>query len=552
MGKKEVKKDLVEKEEVKEEVETTTESVEEKVENTTESLEEKEVESTESVEEKEEVKADIESEVISAVVEEKEETTESEKKEENKVTESKETEKDIKIKKEIKSENRTLVILALVALFLIFGLVIVFVNIKPKNNSNGTEEEIYTELSTDENRKVLETALDNLKSEEKYVITTYLTMGSEGSSYIDIVEPNGSYTMYNIEDDSKAFQELVAESETGVAEGYIMNDYLDKDGNLYFLSDSYDADGNSVLEAYKTPDEYGKLTKERTTMYAEWVVPNLTDIEFKETVETDFGVGTVNMDVYEGVLSSDIVKKILGHGSSTLYETVSNSTESEGMKKLMGWLKEDSDFSLYFSDANVILGIVDDKLVYMNLEVGGLCTRMYLTKCVLLGDIVDDYIMEEYPVTENALSYEDIYSDIGEMALDYDNIEDLYDALYSGTVTDDSLNAYMSQMYENYEYYMTDDANTYIFDGNAWYDMNGNVANITENEDGTFTTEDGKVLNKLDLAGSGNSLEVTGTEETSVEDTEVTVDENAVSNTEDTEVTVDENVVSDTEETQVE
>lgn len=546
MSKKEVKEDLVEKEVVKEEVEETTEPVEEKVEveETTEPVEETSEETVE--EEKEEVKADIESEVFSAV-EEKEETTEPEKKEETKDTEIKETEKDIKIKKEIKSENRTLVILALVALFLVVGLVILFVTTKPKNNPNETEGEIYTELSTDENRKVLETALDNLKSEEKYVITTYLTMGSDGSSYIDIVEPNGSYTMYNMEDDSKAFQELVAESETGVAEGYIMNDYLDKDGNLYFLSDSYDEEGNSVLEAYKTPDEYGKLTKERTTMYAEWVVPNLTDIEFKETVDTDFGVGTVNMDVYEGVLSSDIVKKILGHGSSTLYETVSNSTESEGMKKLMGWLKEDSDFSLYFSDANVILGIVDDKLVYMNLEVGGLGTRMYLTKCVLLGDIVDDYIMEEYPVTENALSYENIYSDIGEMALDYDNLEDLYDALYSGTVTDDNLNAYMSQMYENYEYYMTDDANTYVFDGNVWYDMNGNVVNITENEDGTFTTEDGKVLNKLDLDSSGNSLEVNGTEETGTEETST-----EETSTEDTEVTVDENAVSDTEEIKVE
>ena len=122
------------------------------------------------------------------------------------------------------------------------------------------------------------------------------------------------------------------------------------------------------------------------------------------------------------------------------------------------------------------------------------------------------------------------------MALDYDNLEDLYDALYSGTVTDDNLNAYMSQMYENYEYYMTDDANTYVFDGNVWYDMNGNVVNITENEDGTFTTEDGKVLNKLDLDSSDNSLEVNGTEETSLEDTEVTVDENVVSGTEEIKV----------------
>ena len=61
-----------------------------------------------------------------------------------------------------------------------------------------------------------------------------------------------------------------------------------------------------------------------------------------------------------------------------------------------------------------------------------------------------------------------------------------------------------------------------------------------------------ETLNKLDLDSSGNSLEVNGTEETSVEDTEVTVDENAVSNTEETEVTVDENAVSNTEETQVE
>lgn len=407
-------------------------------------------------------------------------------------------------------------------------------NVKPTvvGSSNSLVEE--NKLATEENISVLTDAVANLKTKESYLVTTYLTMGGTGSAYIDVVEPNGSYTMYNATDDSLAFQDAVMNSETGVVENYILNDFLDKEGNLYFLSDSQDSEGNLVTELYKTPDTYGEATQHRTVMYADWVVPNLKNVVFKEEVTTDYGDGEVKMSVYEGNVSSEIVKDIFGHGSYSLYAAVEESTQSEGMKKLMGWLKDDAEFTMYFSDANVLLGVVNGTLTYMNFEVGGLGTRMYLTKCVLLDGVVDDYIVKEYPDTTNALTYEDLYADLGEMALEYDSIDALYNAVNSQySMSEEEMQEYLNQIYANTETYMTEDGKMYMFDGTTWVDETGNVAEILIKEDGTYETSDGVSLQKVE----SESLEVDvtpmveDTVETTTEEVETVIEETVVAET---------------------
>ena len=96
---------------------------------------------------------------------------------------------------------------------------------------------------------------------------------------------------------------------------------------------------------------------------------------------------------------------------------------------MMGWLKDDIEFTMEYSDANILIGIVDDTLAYVNLEIGGLGTKMYVTKCYIEDTSVADSLT--VPDTTNATAYEELYAEYADMAVNYDSMEDLYSALYA-------------------------------------------------------------------------------------------------------------------------
>ena len=155
---------------------------------------------------------------------------------------------------------------------------------------------------------------------------------------------------------------------------------------------------------------------------------NLSDIKFEQTTTTDLGNGEVKMDVYEAKLDAKVVKRILGNGNISLYESVKNNSKNEGMKKMMSWLIEDIEFTMAFNDAKVLIGIVDNTLAYVNLEIGGLGTKEYLSKCYIENvDAVKDLAV---PDISQAITYEELYSDYADIAVNYDSMEDLYDSIY--------------------------------------------------------------------------------------------------------------------------
>jgi hypothetical protein len=412
-----------------ESVENTEETKE--VEEVKEEKEEKEVEEIKEIEEtkEEEVKEDskeeeVEDESKTASVGEGmsfgnklEQTKQAEKKSKEKKADKEEE------KEKAKSDNsKSHITLIAVALALVISLFVIVPFITDKNSKSA--KETTKEVSNSVNITVLTDALAQLKTKDNYIISTYVQAPMGNTSYIEYVTPEMSATLVDDANIETAYQ-----AQDLTQANYRVNDVI-KDGHLYFVYDNTDEDGNAVTEIYQAPDNYAKECSARRYMFFDWMKDNLTDLEYVENTETDLGNGTVSMDVYKATLSSDAVKRILGNGTYTLYKMVQDTTENEGLKKLMGWLADDIEFTLVYSDANALFGIVDGSLAYVNLEIGGLGSKMYVTKCFIEDTTVASKVT--IPELTNVVSYEDLYADYGNMALEYDSMEDMYNALYYG------------------------------------------------------------------------------------------------------------------------
>ncbi len=353
------------------------------------------------------------------------ETTESDKKENKKTEKKKDDKKSTKTSatkesKKDEQKDKTKPLLAI-----IFVLVLVLIGLCAYVISNSKKSTpIAVETGQAVNKSVLIDAMNNLKKKDSFIISTYINAPVGNTSYIEYVAPNMSATLVdesNIETPYQQIDKTTAQ--------YRYNDLI-KDGHMYFFYDNTDEEGNPITEVYKAPDEYAKECGIRSYMFFDLMKDDIQDLEFVETTTgTDLGNGPVNMNIYKGKIASSIVKRILGNGTVVLYDTVRKNTDNEGMKKMMGWLIDDIDFTMQYSDANAIFGVVDDTLVYINLEIGGLGTKMYVTKCFIEDTSVATNIAE--PSIEGAIDYETLYASYADMALEYDSMEDLYNAIYN-------------------------------------------------------------------------------------------------------------------------
>ena len=318
-----------------------------------------------------------------------------------------------------KKDNKSKGLLAIIAVLtiLLIGM-IVYVASNSTKNSVATKEAGETV-----NKQVLIDALNNLKKKDKFIISTFVNAPMGNTSYIEYVTPEFSATLVDDSHLDEPYQQI---DKTTL--NYRFNDLI-KDGHMYFYYENQDVSGNNVTEVYQAPDAYAKECDIRKYMFFDLMKDNIKDLKYREEATTDLGNGEVTMQVYSGVIDSSIVKRIMGNGTIVLYDSVMKTTDNEGLKKMMGWLKDDIEFTMEYSDANILIGIVDDTLAYVNLEIGGLGTKMYVTKCYIEDTSVADSLT--VPDTTNATAYEELYAEYADMAVNYDSMEDLYSALYA-------------------------------------------------------------------------------------------------------------------------
>ena len=311
----------------------------------------------------------------------------------------------------------------LIGVIILLGLILVGLCVYVVSNAKKTSPTVV-ETGQDVNKSVLTDALNNLKKKDSFIVSTYVSAPMGNTSYIEYVTPDSSATLVDDNNIETPFQQIDLTTTQ-----YRYNDLI-KDGHMYFFYESADESGNPITEVYQAPDDYAKDCGVRSYMFFDLMKDDIQDLEYAETVQsTDLGNGPVDMAVYKGKLSSDIVKRILGNGTIALYESVRKNTDNAGLKKMMGWLIDDIDFTMQYSDANVLIGVVDDTLTYVNLEIGGLGTKMYVTKCFIENtDVAKEVTI---PSIEGAVTYETLYSDYADMAEHYDSMDELYDAIYN-------------------------------------------------------------------------------------------------------------------------
>ena len=108
-------------------------------------------------------------------------------------------------------------------------------------------------------------------------------------------------------------------------------------------------------------------------------------------------------------------------GSIAMYKSLKEEEgTSKNVKKLCDYYLKDLGETMYFSDANVYLGIDNNKVVRTySLEVGGLGSRLYLTKTVLYGIFQDEKEPDFTNVKSYASSLEDLADYLAKSNKDY-------------------------------------------------------------------------------------------------------------------------------------
>ena len=81
--------------------------------------------------------------------------------------------------------------------------------------------------------------------------------------------------------------------------------------------------------------------------------------------------------------------------------------------------------NLTFSDAIVTIGVSDDMLKYMSLETGGLGTRLYLTKSVIMGSISP----RQEPDFSEAKDYTTTLQEKADYISEFDSYDEILEAL---------------------------------------------------------------------------------------------------------------------------
>lgn len=263
--------------------------------------------------------------------------------------------------------------------------------------------------------KKVESAFDNLKKLNRtYEISNVMQAPDGNLCYVEICNKDASYTEYSVDKDGNygtiAFQDADNTD-------YVLTDWVTKKDKGYLLS------GDNNWVSY--PDSYSKDLSSRKYMYFDKMIDKLTDLEFKETTTVDIGMGDESVDVYTAKINSETVRSILGIGSEQIYKRVEEDTDNKNIKKLCNYYLNDISFTMVFSDARVKLGIVDDVLRYVQLEVGGIGSKLYYTKSVLTKDID----VRDEPDFSNTDTYESTLKQMADYVAKYDSYEEAMKAL---------------------------------------------------------------------------------------------------------------------------
>lgn len=288
------------------------------------------------------------------------------------------------------------------------SLCLAFIMVLSIVGCSSNKDEITDNIDKESKEKI-QTALDNLKSYEgDYIISNMLEAPDGNASYLDVKTSNGSYTEYPVESEDKE-SDMVS---------YSLSDWLSSNNKDYYILVT-DSEDNTVFA--KCPSDYAELCSSRNLMYVDKMIDKFTSIKYMETITANIGNGNENIALYRCELPSDVVTEILGIGTLGLYNSIQkNYSDNKDIQKFCEYYLKDLKMSMTFSDAVVTVGISDNLLKYVSIEVGGLGTRLYSTRALITGNVE----VRDIPDLSNSVDYVTTIQDYASYIASFDSYEE--------------------------------------------------------------------------------------------------------------------------------
>lgn len=217
------------------------------------------------------------------------------------------------------------------------------------------------------------TLTDSVKAlGENYTIQTTIELPTGTTTYLEVVNPRGSYTEYPAWD-------IDLDEEPEVVE-FELYDWM-LDGKLYEPSHTGEAQWSLM------PMGYAKSIKNRESLYTNtfrWGFLEKTSIEEREID------GVVEfLTIYEGKLPSSIVNRYMRRDTVELYKQLVKEAKHRGdevLKKSLSLSLKGYKKSLTYSYGDFKIGIGKSGVLrYLTLDAGGLGSRVNVTKQVSLN-----------------------------------------------------------------------------------------------------------------------------------------------------------------------
>lgn len=307
----------------------------------------------------------------------------------------------------------------LVSLAVVAGLVL---SLCACGNGGANADSVGDATAKAELDKAVE-GLNNLN--QTYIISNTIQSPQEYSSYIEVVGDGFNYTEYPVDADGNVITDASADE----GSSYMLSDWMTTDKfYTYAVNDSDEAG------FYTLPDSYMQECKDRTNLYSSIIMSGISDVKkTDEPIKSDLGDGEKEFQIYEGTVSSEAVTKLMKIGSYDLYKSLAETyTDNANVVKYGQYMQDELGFNLVFGDAKATFAVADGILRYYQLEVGGLGTRMYISKSIVMSQTD----VRDTPDFSDAKDYVTLIQNVADYVSKFDSYEDALSASGSETTTE--------------------------------------------------------------------------------------------------------------------
>lgn len=266
-------------------------------------------------------------------------------------------------------------------------------------------------------KEVILQAADKLEKNEDYIISCNEESANGWLGSLEIVHGDDVYVEFPVDEEGNVIHSNYGESSS---QQYALSEWSTVGGKSYMFT------GDGTI--YRLPQGYTDMALGRRSLFIRQLVENAYDITKEDPeVMTILGVSE-KFDIYSMKVPSKDIKNLIGLQTYVLYDAVQqDSGKDTAVGKLCSYYKDELDFELVCSDANLLVGIdASGVLRYVSMEIGGNGLRSYITRVVM---DFENSSVREIPDVSTSIDFSSTLIELANFVDSYDTYEEALEAL---------------------------------------------------------------------------------------------------------------------------